>query len=343
MASSYVGGDGYCLYHRRMVCRPGSGAPDSSCLSSAVDIFFQNTSTSTSREPWNDVSEKLAQAITLYHRSPAVDGEHNYSLLAYLYSCAVLRQASLLFSVWSAKGWGPLAFSTMLQPGPTPYLPPTLSHEALTSWANLERLSTLSGVPRSSISAILAQVHGPWLLHLGPRERISILENTASLYACLGYRRKEAYILREVLGCILDLIVCGREEDGFSRLSSVPLPAGLGIQGLNSGSSNQRGNVGIRFSENIDGNESVLKLLKYVCKVLGINLDAVRLVENSDENSADQQGANTSIEDEMATEFMEPYGWPELQVGVVREAVAVAEALPGTFSQIFVQDCPSHI
>ncbi|KAJ6547608.1 TRAPP II complex [Mycena capillaripes] len=285
-----------------------------------------NTSTSTSREPWIDVFEKLSQAIILY-RSPAIDGEHNYSLLAYLYSCAVLRQASLLFSVWSAKGWGPLAFSTMLQPGPTPYLPPTLSHEGLTSWANLERLSTLSGVSRSNISSVLSQVHGPWLLHLGPRERIGILENTASLYACLGYRRKEAYILREVLGCILDLIVCGREEDGFSRLSSVPLPSGLGIQGLNSGPS-QRGNVGVRFSENIDGNESVLKLLKYVCKVLGINLDAVRLLENTPETSTENQDGNTSLEDDVASEFSEPYGWPELQVGVVREAVAVAEALP---------------
>ncbi|KAJ7097903.1 TRAPP II complex [Mycena belliarum] len=286
-----------------------------------------NTSTSASREPWTDVFEKLSQAITLYHRSPAADGEHNYSLLAYLYSCAVLRQSSLLFSVWSAKGWGPLAFSTMLQPGPTPYLPPTLAHEGLTSWASLERLSTISGVSRSSISTVLAQVHGPWLLHLGPRERISILESTASLYACLGYRRKEAYILREVLGCILDLIVCGREEDGFSRLSSVPLPTGTGIQGLNSGSS-QRGNVGVRFSENIEGNESVLKLLKYVCKVLGINLDAVRLLENSDEGPPEDQGSLSNIEDDAATEFAEPYGWPELQVGVVREAVAVAEALP---------------
>ncbi|KAF7338264.1 hypothetical protein MVEN_02051700 [Mycena venus] len=287
-----------------------------------------NTSMSAGREPWNDVFDKLSQAITLYHRFQGADGEHNYSLLAYLYSCAVLRQASLLFSIWSAKGWGPVAFGTMLQPGPTPYLPPTLSHEGLTSWASLERLSSLSGIPRSSISAVLAQVHGPWLLHLGARERISILENTASLYACLGYRRKEAYILREVLGCILDLIVCGREEDGFSRLSSVPLPAGLGIQGLNSSGSSQRGNVGVRFSENIDGNESVLRLLKYVCKVLGINLDAVRLVENSDANSTEDQSAPASIEDDVATEFMEPYGWPELQVGVVREAVAVAEALP---------------
>ncbi|KAK7020579.1 transport protein Trs120 or TRAPPC9 TRAPP II complex subunit-domain-containing protein [Favolaschia claudopus] len=269
-----------------------------------------NTSLSASREPWSDVFEKLTQAIVLYHRFPGVDGDHNYSLLAYLYSCAVLRQASLLFAVWSAKGWGPVAFGTMLQPGPTPYLPPTLSHEGLTSWANLERLSTLSGIPRSTISNVLAQV--PWPMAAPP----CILESTASLYACL------------VLGCILDLIVCGREEDGLSRLSSVPLPPGLGIQG-HSSSSGQRGNVGVRFSENIDGNESVLKLLKYVCRVLGIDLDAVRLIESSDTAANDlKDSILPSIEDDVETEFSEPYGWPELQIGVVREAVAVAEALP---------------
>ncbi|KAF7294900.1 hypothetical protein MIND_01027900 [Mycena indigotica] len=286
-----------------------------------------NTSTSALREPWADVMEKLSQAVTLYHRTP-VDGEHNYSLLSYLYCRAVLRQASLLFSVWSAKGWGPLAFGTMLQPGPTPYLPPTISTEGLASWADLERLSSLSGISRATISTVLTQVHGPWLLHLGARERIGILESTASLYACLGYRRKEAYILREVLGCILDLIVCGREEDGFSRLSSVPLPPGLGIQGFNSNSGSQRGNVGVRFTENVDGNESILKLLKYICRTLGINLDAVQMIENPTEAAENEPSAPTSIEEDMATEFMEPYGWPELQVGVVREAVAVAEALP---------------
>ncbi|CAK5277407.1 unnamed protein product [Mycena citricolor] len=285
-----------------------------------------NTSLSASREPWSDVFDRLGHAISLYHRPQSPDGEHNYSLLSYLYSCAVLRQASLLFAVWSAKGWGPLAFSTMLQPGPTPYLPPTLTH-GITSWASLERLSTMSNISRATISAVLAQVHGPWLLHLGARDRISILEATASIYSCLGYRRKEAYILREVLGCVMDLIVCGREEDGFSRLSSVPLSAGAT---LSSGSS-RGGNVGVRFTENIGGNESVLRLLKYICRVLGINLDAVRLSEGS-ENEGTSQMPPTSVEEEIASEFMEPYGWPELQVGVVREAVAVAEALPDYLS-----------
>jgi trafficking protein particle complex subunit 9 len=151
------------------------------------------------------------------------------------------------------------------------------------------------------------------------------------LYACLGYRRKEAYVLREVLGCILDLIVCGREEDGFSRMSSVPFTAGLGIKGLSSGPTAEWSGVGVRLSEVADGNESILKLLTYVCKVLGINLDAVRLVEIDQEGlSASPNGESVTTDSEDSPDGnLEPYGWPEIQVGVVREAVAVAEALPG--------------
>ncbi|KAF9464726.1 TRAPP II complex [Collybia nuda] len=288
---------------------------------------LQHSATSM-REPWTDVSEKLTQATALYYRSPTTDGEPNYSLLAYLYSSCVLRHSSLLFAVWSAKGWGPLAFTTMLQPGPTPYLPPTLSRDEGNDWAVLERLSSISGISRSSIASVLAQLHGPWLLHLGPRERVAILEAMSSLYSCLGYRRKEAYILREVLGCILDLIVCGREEDGLSRMSSVPGTAGLGFQNLNS--SNLGGNysgVGVRLSDSTDGNESILNLLKYVCKVLGINLDAVRLVDVNQDQLLHNSPAPVFYDDSEEDNY-ELYGWPELQVGVVREAVAVAEALP---------------
>lgn len=193
----------------------------------------------------------------------------------------------------------------MLQPGPTPYLPPTLSHHESTTWANLERLSSISGISRAAISSLLAQVHGPWLLHLGPRERVSVLEAIASTYSCLGFRRKESYILREVLGCILDLIVCGREEDARTNMRSF----------------GNKGNVGIRLNESSDGNESILKLLKHVCKVLGVNLDAIQMV--------DVNGESGSQAEDDSDVPREPFGWPELQIGVVRESVAVAEALPG--------------
>lgn len=291
---------------------------------------LNNSATASAKEPWADVSEKLSQATALYYKSPTADGEPNYPLLSYLYTSCVLRHSSFLFAIWSAKGWGPLAFTTMLQPAPTLHLPPTLFIDENARGVSFERLSSISGISRWSITAVLAQVHGPWLLHLGARERIAVLQAMARLYACLGYPRKEAYVLREVLGCILDLIVCGREEDGFSKMSSVPFTAGLGIKSLGPGLAAEWSGVGVRLSEVADGNESILKLLTYVCQVLGINLDAVRLVETNEEGFSASSSAELALasSEDPSDGNLEPYGWPEIQVGVVREAVAVAEALP---------------
>ncbi|KAL0946868.1 hypothetical protein HGRIS_013034 [Hohenbuehelia grisea] len=285
-----------------------------------------NTSTSGGKEPWSDISDKLTQAAALYSKAPLSEMEQNYALLTYLYSCCVIRNASLLFAIWSAKGWGPMAFTTMLQPGPHPYLPPTLSHGDNGS-LSLDRLSIISGVSRSSIAAALTPLHGPWLLHLGARERVDILETLAGLYSCLGYKRKEAYILREVLGCVMDLLVCGREEDGASRITGLPTHT----PGT---ADSTRGDMGIRHSESSVGNESILRLLKYVCKVLRIEVDAVKLLHGGLDPAAQPAQAETleaaslAYDNDIAEELQEQHGWSELQVGVVREAVAVAEALP---------------
>ncbi|KIY72144.1 hypothetical protein CYLTODRAFT_434842 [Cylindrobasidium torrendii FP15055 ss-10] len=268
-----------------------------------------SSSNITTREPWADITSKLTQATALYQKvTPPSDAEHAYTLLSYLYCRCILRHSSLLFSVWSAKGWGPLAFLAMMQPGTNAYLPPTITAGERDVWGTLERLSMISGVSRLSVATVLAQVHGPWLLHLGPRERISILEATASIYSCLGYRRKEAYILREILGCVMDLIVCGREEDGGVTVAAPD------------------GSVGIRHSEKTDGNASLLNMLTYVCRTLGVDLQAVKIV--------DEQTGRPKTQASMDAEgqLREPFGWPELQVGVVREAIAVAEALPDHLS-----------
>ncbi|KDQ60798.1 hypothetical protein JAAARDRAFT_31778 [Jaapia argillacea MUCL 33604] len=292
-----------------------------------------NSSFSQGREPITDLADKLAQAVALYSKPSLSDGDSHLPLLVHLHTCAVLRHTALLFAVWSAKGWGPLAFTTMLQPGSSPYLPPTLSHDHSTSDINLERLSSLSGISRSQIAVVLAQAHGPWLLHLGPQEKVATLQAIASIYGCLGYRRKEAYILRETLGCIMDLVACGRQELGGkgssnSRADSV----GLGIEGVEMGGvspSNERGAVGIRENESSDGNESVLRVVKYICKVHGIDLQAVKLNKNNEQRTLESgiDSAREQGEDDSDNNY-EPFGWPEIQVGILHELLAVTEALP---------------
>ncbi|KAH9180692.1 TRAPP II complex [Lactarius sanguifluus] len=202
-------------------------------------------------------------------RCPSPD--QRYDLLAYLYTVGV-----------------PLAFTALMHPGPAPYIPPTLSHPDSHLPRNRDRLSSFSGVTRSQIAAVLSQAHGPWLLHLGHRERIAVLESIAYLYSSLGYHRKEAYILREVVGCIMDLV-----ESGDSSV------------------------VAVKGIERSTGNESVLKLVKFVCEVHGIDVEAVTFTKVVHPRTSMQ----TDVQED-------PYGWPELQIGIIREALAVAEALP---------------
>lgn len=257
-----------------------------------------------------------------------MDSENNYPFVSWFYTRAVLKHASLLFAVWTAKGWGPLAFTIMLQSGIT-MLSATLPEEGRgtnarkrISYNTLERHAIITGITRASISAILAQAHGPWLLHLGPTERISVLERIAAMYSILGYKRKEAYILREVLGCVMDLVVCAREEAGGATITG----AGLGIQGVDLGAGSNQGGVGMRANDSSQGNESVLKIVKHVCRVHGIDLEAVKLVVDSTRRVS---ASPTEEEEDDCVAFSEPYGWPELQIGIVREAIAVAESLPG--------------
>ncbi|KAH7926321.1 hypothetical protein BV22DRAFT_1087325 [Leucogyrophana mollusca] len=286
------------------------------------------TSISNANEPWNDVYDRLSQSILLYMRATVpFDIAQDYSLLAYIYTAAVLRQTSLLFCVWSAKGWGALAFTSMLQPGATSYMQKITSDN---SWSNLERLSTVTGISRSQIANVLSQAHGPWLLHLGSHERLTVLQSIASIYACLGYKRKEVYILREILSCLMDLVVCGREENDQLRKSDVGgAIRNLDALGGDEGAKIANGSVGIRQNESSEGNQSILRILIYACRVLGVDLESVKIAHpGNDGHLGDDDDGMESIISEEEEAVAESFGWPELQVGVVREAIAIAEALP---------------
>lgn len=142
----------------------------------------------------------------------------------------------------------------------------------------------------------------------------------------------------------MDLVVCGRENHNDYRLSSakpvvieqdVPTPTPAS------------GTLGIRESEPTEGNESVVKLVKFICKIHGVDLGVVNVVEAGPEaiwhgGEKHESEMPPVPEDDFPKE---PIGWPELQIGIVREAIAVAEALPGItvslpFDLLFIVDRP---
>ncbi|KAF8334324.1 TRAPP II complex [Cantharellus anzutake] len=283
-------------------------------------------------DPWANISDKMGQAINLYSRaaptnpSPAntifpLDNEH--SSIVFLYISAVLRYSHLLLCIWSSKGWNPLSVSSAF----STTLPPTFSPDK-PSIGTLYRMSALSNITRSFIGQVVAQCHGPFLLHLQPSDIIFVFSVMAKYYSGLGFRRKEAYVLRELQAALVDLIVLGREESrsdvsevmsGYTRSLEInPDDPTLPFS--------QPGSVARRDQDNEEGNTSVLRITQHIAAVYGIDLQAVKLVDGL-EIDADHST------DAMQPSHLDPrnvvqYGWPELQVGVVREATAVTEALP---------------
>ncbi|EUC61683.1 transporter particle subunit, partial [Rhizoctonia solani AG-3 Rhs1AP] len=290
-----------------------------------------------------------------------VTADSEYSLLSLLYTEAALRSSTLLFAIWSAKGWGPVAFGTLVRGGippifanlaneginaksdepidPTRNLGPTLSHlsdRPTAPVAPLLRMSTITQISRAQIANVAGQAHGPWLQHLQPRDRMRFLTQLATLYACLGFRRKEVYILRELLACIVDLIICAREEAGANvstgRMSMISdanesraagWPGGVGANQTGEISGNT-GEIGVRIAETSEGNESILRIVKYVCEIHGIDVSRVQVgLEDVGAGTKDGGGADDEIELDSPR-----FGWREVQVGAVREAVQIAEALP---------------
>ena len=144
----------------------------------------------------------------------------------------------------------------------------------------------------------------------------------------------------------MDLVVCGREHYDDYRLSSAK-PVVIGQDAPTSAA----GTLGIRESEPAEGNEGIVKLVKYICKIHGVDLGAVSVVDAgpgailsrkswTGDEKCDRE-VSPVPEDGIPKE---PIGWPELQIGIVREAIAVAEALPGVtvsyrFEFSLIVDC----
>ncbi|KAF8136381.1 transport protein Trs120 or TRAPPC9 TRAPP II complex subunit-domain-containing protein [Boletus edulis] len=247
-------------------------------------------SISDTKDPWMEINEQLSQAVAIYLKASVPSDAH------------VLRQTSLLFCVWSSKGWGPFAFASMLQPGATSYWQKVISDN---SWVNLERLSAITA-------------HGPWLLHLGLPERLVVLQ--------------EAYVLREVISCIMDLVVCGRDEDYQLRRSDVG-SAGLAVRttGLQNGDDitpTGNGSLAFRPNEKMQGNQSVLRVLTYACRALGVDVESVNVAAppNAEEDNIDPDIIPFEAMS-LAESLNSSFGWPELQVGVMREAIAAMHSI----------------
>lgn len=259
----------------------------------------------------------MNMAIYMYFKAPLPDGSNDHPSVVLLYSSCVLRLTHFLFAIWSSNGWGPMAFLTML----TPSLPPSFTPEPPSS-ARRWRMTSMTTITRTQIANVAAQAHGAWILHLQPHDRIRLFSSLAGIYSCIGFGRKEVYVLRELVSVVMDLLVLGREEKREQNA------ARLGVNDSNMAEIAANSHVTIREHQITEGNQSVLRLVTHICAIYGVNLKATRLKDEVTQTGLKDEKWETEAE---SIDFAKQptYGWSELQLGVVRESLAVAEALPG--------------
>lgn len=226
-----------------------------------------------------------------------------------------------LLRILTAKGWTATALSSLV-------LRSEIGTITIPSVSKLEAETVQSDGAQSipfpaDISGTLALAHGPWLIHLGPRERLEVLRFMAKMYFALSYRRKEAYVLREMVSCIMDLVVHSREEIRGAVASS----ASASRSAFGQADDEDGHRVGVRATDEITGNDSVIRLVVYICGIYGVKLDSYRFFDDVEDTSSKPTDGNVNG-------ARSHFGWPELQIGLVREALAIAEGLPGKCHEI---------
>lgn len=261
-----------------------------------------------------------------------------------VYAEACLRCAHFLLAVHEANGAMHKALERLVSPSPAS---PSASGADQARRARLTSLSPSNTVPRSSIATWISNAYSPHLSQLALPIRLSLTAEIASLFGRIGYRRKEAFVLRE-LAALCAEGVAGKsvevfdaagparpspvaEGDDRSSTTSPPTSATLQPNGKGRPSPFRAASGSIvRTTSDPAGNESIVRITEKVCEAFGIRVAPRVPREHAKEEKRKSliQGRSLEImEHEVGT-----FGWPGLQVGVLKDAISIAESLPGPFT-----------
>ncbi|BGO92090.1 hypothetical protein NBRC10512_000821 [Rhodotorula toruloides] len=297
------------------------------------------------------IPDRLSQAISLYEKllipldrpadAPPPDPDRSHPLV-YVEAC--IRCATFLLAVYEAHGSIPQALERLVSPAAaasSASSPPPSSVEQARK-ARLAALSPSNTVPRSSIALWVSQAYSPHLALLSLPSRLRLTAEIASLFGRIGYRRKEAFVLRE-LAALCAEGVAGKSIEVFAPSGHSPIPeepregangTPAVVNGFKSSDGRarpslprtktlDRGGSIVRTMSDPAGNESIVRIVEKVCEAFGI-----QVVPRSQREEADK----LSVIQGRTLEIMESgngaFGWPSLQIGVLKDAIGIAEALP---------------
>jgi hypothetical protein len=287
---------------------------------------------------------------------PPPDPDRTYPLI---YAEACLRCARFLIAVWESGGWIEKALERLILPAPNLRLESLSAADQATA-ARLTSMSPSNTVTRSSIAIWVSMAYSPHLATLALPLRLRLTGEISSMFAKIGYRRKESFVLREI-AALCGEGVAGKGIEVYSaESSSTKMVAANGnhststIQEAASESTSaikkeskakstpiDRSASIVRTTSNTAGNESIIRVAEKVCEAFGIKVVArvpKSQIGNKRESLIQGKAANDSDADASGH-----YGWQSLQVGVLRDSIMIAESLPGSSSSFSAVGIDSNV
>ncbi|GAA6003089.1 hypothetical protein JCM10207_001980 [Rhodosporidiobolus poonsookiae] len=295
------------------------------------------------------IPDRLTQAVSLYEKmltplerpddAPPPDPDRAHPLV-YVESC--LRLAYFYLAIFEAQGSIPKALDRLVTSPTSPSVHSPSTGTAQARAARLTSFSPANTVPRSTIAQWISSAYSPYLALLALPSRLRVTAEIASLFGRIGYRRKEAFVLRElaalcaegVAGKSIEVFPAAAghpativEESDDSRSTATPPSSALQPNGKGRPSPHRlaSGSV-VRTASDPAGNESIVRVTEKVCEAFGIVVapKVSREEARVEKRKSLIQGRTLEILESEVGGF----GWPGLQVSVLKDAIGIAEALP---------------
>ncbi|CAO3600653.1 unnamed protein product [Absidia cylindrospora] len=304
----------------RNVDPPSPTESPMSPTTNSKDHGMEDISLKPAPSSFTEVIDQYTALIQYYNK---VHTTSTIPLPGLVYAEACVKVSRLLLTVYVNKGWndhvlalvvqGKISTSAEINDSPLP----TTSTTATTTQGS----SSSSNKPSTSVSIsrfeIAEWVMRTWSIQLNQLpllDQINFMTQMSTVLSSIGYHRKAAWCMHESVHCMLPLLIQGR-----AALSN--------SQDLDSkGSSMDK--------------HGVLQLLKRICDVYGIGehnvldggaLNAIQQQQQQHDHDKRSQHSHGGGYYKENTRL----GWATLQIDILRQCIAISEALPDYGSMLY--------
>ncbi|KAF7727378.1 hypothetical protein EC973_007621 [Apophysomyces ossiformis] len=224
--------------------------------------------------------------------------------LVYVEACAKLSR--FLLTVHMNGGWNDHVLSLLVQ-GKVQDASNEKHQQRMPTGTPLTCLK--SGIKKYDIAEWVMKIWAIELDDLILMDQINLLTYMATVLSTIGYHRKSAWMMYECVNRMLPLLIQSRATLASARDQSKK-PVGKSDDGI-------------------------LEVMRRICEVFGIgerNVHDGGALEAS--HGGSEKTKETGVRGAVAKELVR-FGWPALQIDILRQCIAIAEALPDYASMLY--------